>query len=336
MSKTAVADIIIPEIFERYSIQQTAVLSEFFQSGIVENNTDFDMRANGGGQTVKMPFFNDLTAGRQILSDSGSLSVNKITTGQDIARLQNTAQAWSVNLLAELLSGEDPMAAIATLVGAYWARTMQDMLINTLQGVFGSASMSGNLLGIHSESVATQSEATKLTGTTFIDALVKLGDRADRLTAMAMHSATEAALRKRDLIDFIPDSEGKAKIRTFQGRTVIVDDRCPVRAGTTDGQVFTTYIFGAGAVANGNGTLDGTPLQGGFGTEALEFARVALDSDNVMINRKRMILHPRGIKFNSAVVAGDSPTDAELANQANWTRVYDNKNVRMVAVTHNN
>ena len=42
-----------------------------------------------------------------------------------------------------------------------------------------------------------------------------------------MHSATEAALRKLDLIDFIPDSQGEAQIRTFQGRRVIVDDGWP-------------------------------------------------------------------------------------------------------------
>ena len=80
---------------------------------------------------------------------------------------------------------------------------------------------------------------------------------------MAMHSATEAALRKLDLIDFIPDSEGKAQIKTFQGRRVIVDDTMPVRAGTTSGLVYTSYLFGPGAFAKGAAPLDSTPLQGG-------------------------------------------------------------------------
>jgi hypothetical protein len=83
--------------------------------------------------------------------------------------------------------------------------------------------MSGNKLSIASESIAGQSASTRLNGSTFVDATAKLGDRADRLVAVAMHSATEAALRKLDLIDFIPDSESKAQIRTFQGRRVVVD-----------------------------------------------------------------------------------------------------------------
>jgi hypothetical protein len=66
-----------------------------------------------------------------------------------------------------------------------------------------------------------------------------------------MHSATEAALRKLDLIDFIPDSQGETQIKTFQGRRVIVDDGCPSRAGTTDGLVYTTYLFGSGAFGMG-------------------------------------------------------------------------------------
>ena len=150
-----------------------------------------------------------------------------------------------------------------------------------------------------------------------------------------MHSATEAALRKLDLIDFIPDSEGKAMLRTFQGRRVVVDDSLPTRAGTTDGTVYTSYLFGQGAFGKGSCKLDSKPLQGGFGTEGVELARVPLDSDTVLINRRRYILHPRGVKFTSASVAADSPTNAELETASNWTRVWENKNVRIVAVTHN-
>jgi hypothetical protein len=169
-----------------------------------------------------------------------------------------------------------------------------------------------------------------------VDATVKLGDRGDRLTAIAMHSATEAALRKLDLIDTYPDSEGKDQIKTFQGRRVIVDDTMPVRAGTTNGLVYTSYLFGPGAFAKGAAPLDSAPLQGGIGTEGVEIARVPLDSDTLLINRRRYILHPRGVKFTSASVAGDTPTNAELENGANWSRVFENKNVRMVAIEHNN
>jgi hypothetical protein len=336
MAKTAVADIIIPTEFEKYAIERTAELSAFGMCGIIESAPEFDEIASEGGREVKMPFWKDLTATRQLLSDSASLTVNKITSDQDIARIHNDAQVWSVNHLAKVISGDDPMQAIVDLVADYWARIDEGLLVSCLKGVFAAASMSGNLLAIHSESIAGQSAATRLNGSTFVDACAKLGDRADRLTAVGMHSATEAALRKLDLIDFIPDSEGKAMLRTFQGRRVVVDDNLPTRAGSTDGTVYTTYLFGQGAFAKGSAKLDSAPLQGGFGTEGVEMARVPLDSDTVLINRRRYVLHPRGVKFNSAAVAADSPTNAELETASNWTRVYENKNVRIVAVTHNN
>lgn len=282
-----------------------------------------------------MPFWKDLNQARQLLSDAGTLTVNKITADQDMARIHNDAQAWSVNHLASVISGDDPLQAIVDIVGEYWGRQDEAIIISCLKGMFASATMAGNKLGIASETIAGQSSATRLNGSTFIDATQKLGDRAGRLTAIAMHSATESALRKLDLIDFIPDSEGKFQIMSFQGRRVIVDDSLPVRAGTTDGSVYTSYLFGPGAFAKGSARLDDKPLQGGWGTQGIELARAALDSDTFLINRRRYILHPRGVKFTSASVAADSPSNAELENGANWSRVWENKNVRIVAIEHN-
>jgi hypothetical protein len=100
--------------------------------------------------------------------------------------------------------------------------------------------------------------------------------------------------------------------------------------------VYTSYLFGNGAFARGVGTMESNPLKGGFGTDGVEIARLPLDSDTVLINRRRYILHPRGVKFTSVSVAGDSPTNAELETQTNWVRVYEAKNVRIVAIEHNN
>jgi hypothetical protein len=335
MAKTAIADVIIPEMFEKYVIERTATQSAFGASGIVVSDPYFDALAAGGGNVVDMPFWQDVNPARQILADNAPLAVNKIGANKDMARIQNDANAWSVNDLAQILSGDDPMGALVKLVGDYWIRVDQGLIVSSLKGIFASASMAGNKLSIAVEAVADQTDANRLNGATFVDATVKLGDRADWLTAIAMHSATEAALRKQDLIDYIPDSEGKAQIKSFQGRRVIVDDGLPVRTGATDGQIYTTFLFGPGAFARGVAPLASEQLVGGHGTKGVEWARSALDSDTHFINRRRFMLHPRGVRFNSASVAGTSPTNTELENPLNWTRVFENKNVRIVAVEHN-
>src|SRR5215471_2585851 len=170
MAKTQLADVIIPTEFEKYAIERTAELSRFGDSGIVEMAPEFDGLASGGGREVKMPFWKDLTAARQLLSDSASLVVNKITSDQDIARIHNDAQAWSVNHLAKVVSGDDPMGAILDLVAEYWARTDQALVISCLKGIFAAASMAGNKLTIAAEAAAGVSTTTQFNGATFVDA----------------------------------------------------------------------------------------------------------------------------------------------------------------------
>src|SRR6266581_2153510 len=175
MAKTAVADIIIPTEFEKYAIERTAELAQFGQCGIVEAAPEFDRIATQvGGREVKMPFWKDLTAARQLLSDAASLTVNKITSDQDIARLHNDAQVWSVNHLAKVVSGDDPLQAIVDLVAAYWARTDEGLIISCLKGMFAAGSMVGNRLAIGAEATGSYSDATKLNGVTFVDATQKL------------------------------------------------------------------------------------------------------------------------------------------------------------------
>src|SRR3954468_5036273 len=154
MAKTGVADIIIPTEFEKYAIERTAELSAFGQCGIIEHAPEFDRLVNVGGREVKMPFWKDLSGARQILSDSAQLAVSKITSDQDIARIHNDGNAWSVNHLATVVSGDDPLQAIVDLVADYWARTDEGILVSCLKGVFAAASMVGNKLTIASESIA--------------------------------------------------------------------------------------------------------------------------------------------------------------------------------------
>jgi hypothetical protein len=332
MAETKISDVVVPEIFLPYVIEKTSEKSLLIQAGIVQPDPEFDRLASAGGNLVQMPFWQDLQGDDEVLSDGGALTVNKITSSKDVARKHQRGKAWGANDLARLLSGDDPIGAIASLVADFRARKMQAQLLNTLNGIFGAASMSGNLLAIHQTGGAA--DATHmLNGVTFIDATQLMGDQKDKLTAVMMHSAVESHLKKLDLIDFIPDSEGGDPISVFQGKRVIVDDG--LTPTTIDSKpVYPTYLFGQGALALGMSNED-TPIEGGFGTWQLEYGRNGLAGETWLANRWRHILHPRGIAWQEASVAGDSPTNAEIATQSNWIRVFEQQNVRVVKVTHN-
>lgn len=320
-----IADIIVPSVFNDYVVRRTMAQSALFRSGILSTGAEFDQLASVGARTINMPFWNDLTGTDQVLSDSVPLTIKKIVADQDIAVILRRGDGWAANDLASNLSGDDPLAAIADFVAAYWARQMQTALIDTLTGVFLAASMSGNVHNIQPVDATATADTHRFTATNFIDAVQQLGDAKDQLTAIAIHSQTEAALARLNLITFVPPSEQQAGMKQFMGRNIIVDDSLPV-ATVAGGINTTSYIFGTGAIAYGNGS----PV----GFIPTETARNARAGDDELINRKTYILHPRGVRFTSTAVAGSSPTNAELATATNWLRVWENKAIRIVQFRH--
>ena len=315
-----ISDVIVPEVFNPYVVQRTMELSAIFQSGIVQRTPEFDRLASVGARTVQMPFWGDLSGDDEVLDDNNALTPGKIQASKDEAVILRRGRAWGANDLAANLAGDDPMRAIGDLVAAYWARRYQAALIATLEGVFSSPTMADNIHDISGES----GDDAIITAHSIVDAAQKLGDAKGQLTAIIMHSATEAELKKRDLIEYIPAStNGTDRIPTFLGKRVIVDDGTPV---DTVNEVYTTYLFGPGAVAYG----EGNPV----GFVPTETDRDSLAGEDYLINRRTFILHPRGVRFTSANVAGVSPSNAELADGDNWTRVFEPKAIRIVKFVH--
>ena len=144
------------------------------------------------------------------------------------------------------------------------------------------------------------------------------------MSGVAMHSATKSYLKKKNLIATERDSTG-VEFETYQDRKVTVDDGCPVDKDGT----YTTYLFGNGAIALGNGS----PV----GHVATEIDRDKQTGGGVdyLINRKAFILHPRGIAYTGAVREHvETPTREELQNAQNWNPVYEKKQLRIVAIRH--
>ena len=315
MAGTTLQDVIVPELFNPYVINQTMALSALVQSGIISNDSTFDALASQAAPTVNMPFFEDLTGESEQVIEGADLEDNKIASNKDVAAILRRAKMWSATDLSAALAGTDPMMAIGTLVARFWERDMQKELISILNGVFGTipagaegtpaaeTRLASNILDI------TGLSGTKAnwSGSAFIDAEQKLGDAKAQLTGICMHSATEAYLKKQNLIDTVQPSNDVA-FGTYQGKRVIVDDGCPVSDGT-----YTTYLFGNGAVALGNGN----PV--GFVPTETDRAKRKGSGIDYLINRKTMILHPRGIAWQNAEVAkteGPSRTGNRFTRQS--------------------
>ena len=321
MAATKLADMIVPEVFAPYVIRRTAELSNLVQSGIISSNPILDGLVTGGGRTIEMPVFNDLSGDDEVLGETAA-TVGGITTAKDIAPVLQRIKAWGATELAGALSGTEPIKAIGELIANYWVRREQKTLISVLEGAFGASNMSGLVLDI------TGNTDTAISANAVLDAKQLKGDSAPDLVAIAMHSATYTKLQKDNVIQFIPAAESKIQIPTYLGYRVIIDDGLPVVAasGSTPAK-YTTYLFAQGVISRGEGVPAAlTPF---------ETDRDSLASTDILINRRAFVLHPQGMAWQPASsLTGATPNNTELATGANWTRVADVKKMGIVKLVH--
>ena len=314
MAVTKIADVVVPELFTPYVIERTAEKSRILQSGIAVANPKLNELVTAGGVTMQMPFWKDLQGDDEVLSDSKALTPNKIGSGKDIAALLMRGNAWGANDLAGALAGDDPMDAIVDLVADYWARKEQKTLLSVLKGVFANAQMADHVLDKSAEGIE---------GGVILDGKQLLGDAADQLQAIMMHSATYTELQKQKAIEYkeVVDPNGNnIQIPTYMGYSVVVDDGMP-----KEGDVYTTYLFARGVIGRG----EGTPVS----MVSTETDRDSLAGEDYLINRRAFVLHPFGIKWKGTP-EGVTPSNDELANGENWERVYESKNIGLVAIKH--
>lgn len=333
MSTVRLTDVIVPAVFNPYVIQQTMVQSALFRAGIISTSPDIAEKARGASNLINMPFWNDLTGRSNIGSDDPAVKSTafKIGADKDVAQKHFRNASWSAMDLAGIMAGSDPMGAIGSLVGGYWARDMQTTLIKTLDGVIAD-NIAGNssdmVLVVGTDAVGVPAAAEKLTATTILTAKQTMGDAAANLKAIAMHSAVYTSLQIQNLISTIPNNKADVGFGTYLGYTVIVDDGCPAVMGTNR-MMYTSYMFGPGAIGYGEGAPK-VPT-----AVVRDEASGNGEGEEILYQRKHFILHPRGIKWTQSSMAGVGPTDAELAMVANWTRVYERKQVRFVAIKTN-
>ena len=317
MAKTKIIDAIIPELFAPYVISETKELSMLINSGIAQSSPLLDELVAKGGRNIIMPFFNPLTGSDEVLSDSNLLTPEKIDAKKDVAPIFIRGKAWSANELAGALAGVDPMSAAGDMVARWWNIMEQKMMIAILKGIFD-----GPLQDTHCHNISAKTgDAAIISAAAILDTKQLLGDASSALKAIAMHSAVFTALQKQNLVEYIPNAQGIVDFPTYLGYKIIADDGVE----TTDG-VYSTYLFADGAFARGDGVPEAlTPI---------ELGRDMLASDDILVSRRALCLHPLGISWTNPVITTATPANSDLANPANWKKVVPDKSIGMVVLKH--
>lgn len=347
-----VSDVVVPEVFDPMVSLITTEKTAILNSGAVVEDAALSAKIAGEGLTYKMPAYDDLdNDAANVMTthaddvypspigsgtpyqDSNNSVPNKIATLTEIVTGLRRHQSWSSQKLAALLSGSDPMAAIAARVGAYWARERQRTFLAMMAGIFadndaapsgGDTHIQGDLTYDASGSSYTQG-VTDFTTQNFLRATLTMGDMQDDLGLVLMHPVVYHRAKVSQLIDYQSDAvnPNAASIPTFLGHRVVVDNGMP-----NDGSVFDTWICKAGAVRFGAAPHP----------EATEFERHARAGNgagqDVLHSRVIWAFHLSGVSYIGTPAEGgpsNAATSNNLAAAGSWSRVYPERNMIGIA-----
>ena len=343
LGPTVLTDVVVPEIFTPYVQQLTTDKSEIIQSGIAVSDLLLSSLLSGGGFTFNSPSFQDLDASDDTGKENISLGVagsasspDKIETLTEVQIRLSRNKSWGSMNLAGELAGADPMLAIANRVSNYWTLRLQKAFVATMNGVIANNVDQDNsdYENDISNGGAFLDGVTNFSTEAFIDTKLTMGDSAQDLTGIIVHSVVKARMEKNNLIDFIPDSRGETDIPTFLGLRVIEDDGMPVSGAGTN--VYDTWLFGTGAVRLGFGApsvpteLDRKPADGAGGGQ------------DILHNRVSWIIHPVGHAWVGTKVESGGPDNTIGTDPLNaadsWSRVFPERKqikfARLVTTEH--
>ena len=334
MANVQIADIYNPLVFSGAEQEAQVELNAFLASGVMVEDPRLTAMATVGGNIGELPFIKPLGTEEPNYSDddtSNSSTTKKINGAKMIYRLASQNQSWSVMDLAADLALQDPVGAITSRIGSYWATSLEKRVIQSTMGILNDnvTNHSGDMVvDIATDASGAITAAELISNDVILDAQQTAGDHQGNFSAIAMHSVVYSRLRKQQLITFIRDADNNTLFETYGNLRVIVDDSCSAVAGSNR-VTYTSVLFGNGVIASGMGTtqnpseLDRSPEKGNGGGQT------------DLYSRRADIVHPLGFQFTSAAVAGQSATYAELATATNWTRVWERKNIPMAFLQTN-
>jgi hypothetical protein len=320
MANTQLSDVFVPVPFAQAVAELSANKAGVATSAAITTNNTIQSLMGQGGLRFELPFLYDTvmsnSSGNPSSDDSGDLLVTEKVSGQSqVAPRISRNFGWSTAKLAAQASGNDILGFAASRVGAVNVNSTNICSMNVLEGAVADS------IANHGSDLILDSSGVPVTRDTIITAQYLIGDSAGDLGLIVMHPSLAATLKSEDAALW-GYSQSDVLFQTYMGMRVILDQNITPAPTAGSADDFCAYLLGAGALqygsANAETVIDLNNLAaGGRGIESL-------------IYRKDEVIHLDGMSFTGSI-AGDTVTDAELANGASWTRVYsDRRNIKLV------
>lgn len=319
---TLIADLIVHDEFKDYVNEATINSNAMIQSGALI--ADSDLNGNQG-YTLPMPFFQEPTTDEEVLTDATTATVDKITADEQVAVMLHRIKAFEVRDMAKIVSGSDPMGSLAQYMASYYAGQDSKILINTFDGLFAT---SGSLNTTHVNDVAVATgTAITISPTNVIETQALIGESMLDLSLLIVHSVVFAQMRIQGLVTYETGGAGTVfenmQIPYYGNARVLVDNRVGVDTTTPSYFKYDCYLLGQGSVATSSDQMMNP-----------EMDRDILGKSGVISTDRHLATHVLGTAWAGANINGGA-SNAQLATVGNWTKVWNDENVKVAKLVVN-
>lgn len=331
------------EIFNRnYTSEKDPTSTVLIESGVMVEDSEIANMISGGGNFYTLPFYTDI-AGNYVNYDGNTdITLDEVdAAGQMHGVVWGRAKGWTDRDFVKDFSSADPMRNILNRIQKWEAKKRQTLLIGILEAIFGITGNAGTYANEfatkHISNIAsatsTVTDANKISLTSLRDLAVKAnGDAADDYALAIMHSVVANRLSQFNVLEYFKYNDANGQERDVKvGRSgnmlVLVCDEVPHAVNSTTNQVeYTTYCFGRGSIGYAKAAVDHPSEQ--FRNQT---AKGGMDC---LVTRFRETVLPYGFSFEMQNLPV-SPTDAQITTTANWSIVYQPKNIYLAKLVSN-
>lgn len=320
-----------PDVFTDYIQEADPVHVSVINSGVLRVSPEISAALTDKNNVFTVPNYAPLTG--DALNYDGvtdntpaSIAGNK-QTGMAFRRMK----AWQDQDFTKELSGADPLGDVARKVAFYQQKQNQADLLAVVDGALGVTAMADHVKDISSATAPTAEN--RLSADTFLDAAqAALGDNFDDLTMVAMHSRVYTNLLKLQLVNNIstaPDAYSRGvKFGLLLNKYLVMVDDSLTTSGTGDTRKYHTYLLGEGAIATARNIRIDKP-------NYTDYDPKTKGGVNMLYTKWGMAMHPLGMSLDPSKIAAESPTRVELGTAANYSKVWDTKNIKLAKIISN-
>lgn len=332
-------DSILHNEWSRGEIEASIYKSALFNAGVITVDADLAEKVGmNTGRVFTTHFYRELpdpnddanTAGPVYPDDSDvDVPVVAMNSAEFTVTKNGPVVAFSKKSIIDRFNYlDDPLSGFTSQLQGYWSKYYDQYAIRTMSGVIADnvANDASDLLHDISNAAAAPDTTNTVQPQTVIDAESLKGDAGD-FNVLVVHSKIFHSMRKQNLIDTIPASDGRVQFNLYQGKLLVVSDQVEVdMAGAYP--VYTSYLCGSDCFRYGSNLA---------GVIALETYRDPKSGrgagEDIVISRTQFALHPMGFSWLDTVVSGSASAGLAAPIYPNWSDLMDATNWDRSAAT---